>query len=718
MGKLTSPYNFVPLNSRVYVPSWAEQVSQDIPFSDGEDGWIEVTWRNVSPLIVRDGIAKDEEGSSLPVHVTEAGGKRLYFIPATSLKGMLRAALEILSFGKMEQYDNRYFGHREFDTRLSEGRTYQKEMQKVRWGWLSKEDDEFYLSPCLEDVEKISISELTRKYPGLEAKVSQWERNSYIAKCNTLGMFPEKDGYRLYCTGKMHGKKHEYLIPIATEERRKLTAETRDSFLTVYEPTPDFDKFIALLDDGEMIPVSFIEQRGEVFTVGLSRMLRLPYNRGLRSLVEKEQPPVEGHDLPETIFGYTCKDDSLRGRVQISNAFCVDTLDVDVLCNPVSGVLGEPKPSFYHLYLKQSGPKYKTFNDAEGIAGRKLYRVHSGSSVMPLPQGNDNNNVKTAMHPLRKGLSFAMRINLHNMRSVEIGALLSALTLHDTKDAWHNLGSAKSFGYGKLECSGVSLCWLKYDREYYLQAFEQEMELFTRDVLKQKWRETEQVKKLIGILSEHDNEDVRIMDLTGYKAASKNDSFERLVERDRQVNTLLPQDFEDSYADTAFHSRYRQLYDEAEALGRGGKLDEAKSKYSKLVSLRIQNGLDTESENNEIKTIEDEIRKKEEERQLKLKKEEEARRKAKLDAGLAAELEARYPDGRYKRDTVKKAVDVAKGWLKKIGKASLDKKEAQDLLSTLKRLKSAPCKADVKLWNDRKNRIWDDIETLTGKRMV
>ena len=41
--QLTTTYNFVPLNDRVYQPSWANAVSQDKPFSDGEDGTVEVS---------------------------------------------------------------------------------------------------------------------------------------------------------------------------------------------------------------------------------------------------------------------------------------------------------------------------------------------------------------------------------------------------------------------------------------------------------------------------------------------------------------------------------------------------------------------------------------------------------------------------------------------------------------------------------------------------
>jgi hypothetical protein len=39
---IKSPYNFVPAptEDQVFKPEWADQVSHDIPFSDGESGEI------------------------------------------------------------------------------------------------------------------------------------------------------------------------------------------------------------------------------------------------------------------------------------------------------------------------------------------------------------------------------------------------------------------------------------------------------------------------------------------------------------------------------------------------------------------------------------------------------------------------------------------------------------------------------------------------------
>ena len=143
---LTSPYNFVPINRQVYYPWWGDCISMDIPFRDGEDGFIEVTLRNVSPLFTRNGSRLEKDRRDIPresSHIVEENGDKRYFIPGTTIKGMLRATLEIMAFGKMSEkqhYSNRWFGYRDIGGRG----TYRNIVSNRRAGWLSKDDDDKY----------------------------------------------------------------------------------------------------------------------------------------------------------------------------------------------------------------------------------------------------------------------------------------------------------------------------------------------------------------------------------------------------------------------------------------------------------------------------------------------------------------------------------------------------------------------------------------------
>lgn len=348
---LTSPYNFVPLNSKVYIPDWYNLVSQDIPFEDGEDGYIELTWHNDSPLFIRN----EGKDNSDPMYVDD-NGKRRYFIPGSSIKGMLRNVLSILAFGKMK-----------------EGEQYQNQK------------------------------------------------------------FPIKD------------------------------------------------------------------------------------------LVNKQQPPTEDNDLCELIFGWVRADgQNMKGRVQVGNAFTSKDEGIDLL-NEKTLVLGQPQASYFPLYIKQdqNTDKPKTYDNGESISGRKRYRIHRGFTE---PKDVEPGDTTSIFKAIPAGCNFVTRINLHNMRSVEIGALLSAITIHNTKGIYHNIGAAKAFGYGKIRLEGeVKLFGLNYTLSYYLKAFEDVMEDFYKQHYQNScnWKTSDEIKTLLGTMAEHKYDDVRFMNPNEYKEAKK-----------------------------------------------------------------------------------------------------------------------------------------------------------------------------------------------------
>jgi len=99
---ITAPFNFVPLSEKVFFPEWSEQVSHDIPFSDGESGVIDITITAKSPIFIRnhyvegDDFYTDNGGNKISTEFCHSKGTP--YIPATSVKGMVRGVLEIMSF--------------------------------------------------------------------------------------------------------------------------------------------------------------------------------------------------------------------------------------------------------------------------------------------------------------------------------------------------------------------------------------------------------------------------------------------------------------------------------------------------------------------------------------------------------------------------------------------------------------------------------------------
>lgn len=752
---ITAPYNFVPLNKHVYLPDWADQISHDIPFKDGEDGYIEVTWENVSPLCIRDASTGDDGYS---MHVKQSDGSRLYFLPGSSLRGMLRNTLNILAFGKMEQYDNRFFGYRIFDTNKSLGKKYQKEMAKVKFGWLHKdesEDDKYVLYPCIDGFDKIRIEDVSKWYPGYDEKKTSWERNNFIQRQSGC-YFPKYEKYeddKTYCifaTGQMLGKEHELLISQPDKDHPiSLGKKTIDSFFAVYEPSPYFDEYQKLLKEGTDIPVSYIsvsdgQGKNGIAAMGMGRMFRYPYKYDVSSLIEKEQPECQSgkRDLCETIFGWIGNENSAKGRVQICNALMTNTISENEL-KEIVGVLGAPKASFYPLYLKQSGSEYQTYeSDDACIAGRKRYRIHDGDSVTDLPGGNGNGNVTSTLKFLPKNCTFKMRINVHNLRKVEIGALLSAITFHETPGVFHNIGSAKGFGYGKLKYEALNLQGLNFGKEDYLKAFEMEMNA----ELGEEWRQTEEVRALMAIMSKHDDTCLRMMEMDRKKSPiktneyahySKNTNFSKLkeklkfassfvfeedrklVEERRKQLEEIRRQRERAERKKLFEIENAGAYDDICRKSKEGNYDVALKELNNLITRLIANSLDCEKEEALVQEITREKSEAEKREQEDKEKEKQKERESYLAKGLSGHLNEKCtrddkPESFRVTDWSTCATRVNK-WLRVKQSEALDVEERDILEAVIRRLAGDSVKRDQKKWNSQNSPIWKQIKEYLGE---
>ncbi len=738
---ITSPYNFVPLNKDVYYPSWSEKVSQDLPFSDSEDGVIEVDIHTVSPFFTRDG----EKQGVFSSHIMGADGQRHYFIPATTVKGMLREIVEIMSFGKMQEgkdYQNRYFGWRDVGKAMDKGKNneYSDIVGEGKPGWLKKnETGEYVFTPCNGNFDKIQTGEVSRLFPSYRPDTSIWKVNASV-KIKTDGKSPaypkveqNDQTYRLVCTGNIGGKLHELLFPAELGNEEKLSDETIAAFKTLYADTPGFAEekekgkgcYLQALEEGQEIPVFRYVRDGKTY-LGMSRMFRVPFKYNVRDQVGFiQQAASDRADLAETLFGYAGREKSLKGRVSVGHAFMEGTVSDESLIK-TSGILGSPKASYYPLYIRQDQSPYKTYDDKAGIAGRKLYRIHQGSTTTKLPEG-ENENVRTTFKALPQGQTFHLRIAMHNTRPVEIGAVLSALTLNGTEGSYLNLGMAKSFGFGKcmVRLKDIKLSGFKQpDAKHYMHEFEKEMTAFTYGNDHTYWAENKSVAQLVNILSEHSDEAVRMMVLTDYTDSKneKKNPFTALQEKGNQINSWLTEEdwtgiktkAEEVGKQMAFERLKSELassYAEAERyIAEAAELEREK-KYSDAINeLRSARGsydkIDAEfakhqmqSDTEAYKTgIADKIKQLEELISVAL---------SGGNTTLGEDLDKRKPDGSYMRTAFKSCFQCVASWTKKNGPLSPEDKAA--LEKTVRRLLDKPDKEDKKTLGDFSQKPWTNL---------
>lgn len=499
---IKAPFNFVPLSDKVYFPDWADQISHDIPFEDGEDGVITLEITNNTPLFVRDGHSKDET-TEWSNHIITPQGDKVYFIPGTTLKGCFRNVMEVLAFAKMNRFNNSSFGYRSF----LRGSHYPGMMasKAKHCGWLYRDGDGYAIDECVEGIQKIAHNVLKDYFPtfnkGKEHATAEIKQKSLGEDLYPLlTIYDNQISYsengsrktvpagtfRVVCTGYMNGKKSEYLFSEICNTIQ-VDKAVFDSFDTIHGFTPYYagqngkDGFLReRLKRGERIPVFFEKQEEKVVAMGITRMFRYPFKKSLKDCVERvsKEHFDSRLDLTESIFGYVSSSAQLRGRVQIGDAFSTKLI-ADEDCVSLSGVFGQPRPSYYPLYLKQDGNTISDYSsDNAQLSGRKRYRITQGGKVWALSQGNGNEKLMTSFRPLPANQTFICKIHVHNLRKIEIGALLSAFSFNGASNAYHNIGLAKSYGYGTFTCKATLSGEFKHTAIDYIKSFNEEISYF------------------------------------------------------------------------------------------------------------------------------------------------------------------------------------------------------------------------------------------------
>ena len=283
-------------------------------------------------------------------------------------------------------------------------------------------------------------------------------------------------------------------IVCVNEGEYYLSQEDFCHFKFIYSETQEWDRVKTLVDDDSRgIPVFFRIAKGKLKDFGLAYLYKLPYDKTpcqiladkYKKILERQNKDIEAFDLAQCIFGYVDNRtqeekkrkqiESFRGRVQFGPAFSGNAEED----HSVTLILNSPKASYYPIYIKQDGNaqgnisgEYRTYNDGQ-LSGWKRYVVRRGAYVYPKKM--DNPKLNTVIHPLKLGAVFDGCIHFHNLRPIELGALLSALTFHSTDKCFHQLGQGKPYGYGKAKYKVKLHCDTGAKPEFYMALFEEEM---------------------------------------------------------------------------------------------------------------------------------------------------------------------------------------------------------------------------------------------------
>ena len=736
---IKAPFNFVPLSDKVYFPDWADQISHDIPFEDGEDGIITLEITNSTPLFIRDGHKKGEE-TLWSCHTKDADGKKHYFIPATTLKGCFRNVMEIVSFSKLNLFDNATFGYRSFTTQIK-GVNYQQDIAKINsCGWLYKLDNNYYIDECLEGIQKITHSQLKHFFPNFNtgkdhetAEVKQRSlarvlyptlevANDQVSyKHNKEVRFVKAGAYKVVCTGYMTRKNVEYLFSERTEQI-VVEEDIFKAFDTIHQYTPYYagragkeGVLKGIIKKGGKIPVFFEKKDGKVISMGITRMYKYPFKSSIKDCIQNisKEHFSSKRDLTESVFGYIGKE-SLKGRVQIGHAHA-QAIIYDEDCPTITGVLGQPRPSYYPLYLKQGNNSVANYSsDNARISGRKRYRITKNGEILPLSLGNENEKVQNSIRPIPSNQTFICKIRVHNLKKIEIGALLSAITFNNTENTYHNIGLAKSFGYGAFCCKVKLSEEFKLSANEYINAFNEEISYFLQQNQSRLSNE-ESLSALVSIASAtHSADEMKQMNFDECSLYKEDRNFSVLTEKKKSFHIDIDETsvIKQKLSEKAILDieRFRQL-----------PSDDA---IDRLTALKISiTGLGLDDL---IEKVEDEIEQIRSALMAKAKQEEDERKQKELDkisdnkqrklnAGLSFLLETKANSDELKISLLSQGVSRINDFLKKNKEYNLTENDVESIQTWLLKLKYPTKKSDVNDFKSFDGKSWKYLAGIVGR---
>lgn len=483
-----APYHFVPLSKWVLLPDWAHLVSHDIPFEDGLCGTIDYTLTNASPLLVGNEHESQEDGSTLVKWARDPDDRPI--IPGSSIKGMIRSVMEIATFSKMGQVEDKTISYRNFNvkeyTKLIKNNTqaawlkfnknsehwevFYAEHASIEERQLNRyfesESDQFsHSEKAIQKYEKFNLNSSHRfnTIPTTEDKVPE---AIHIGHGETTGQFVFTD--ERVDSNENSNLKFEYIFYNKSIEKHETTnheilkKRIKDFF---HCHDQDLIKYLKSHQHSENgIPVFLkISKDNEILAIGTSKLPRVSYDNSIHKLLKKQQQ-LFGHqpsyDFTEGLMGTIRKEGlSLKSRLSFSDLNNEETIDSLKLKKEVEAVLMSPKESYFPAYLENTNgntPLENYNNENSILKGTKVYPRNKSSQLISetTDENNesDNSQIVSKLELLEIGCQFKGKINFHNIKPEELGAILWCLTFGEIQHQkyQHGLGHAKPYGAGNI----------------------------------------------------------------------------------------------------------------------------------------------------------------------------------------------------------------------------------------------------------------------------
>lgn len=581
---IQAPYRFVPLSSLVVLPEWADQVSLDTPFKDGICGELDITITTHGKVCVggEQTVATEHEVGKVKFYRTPNG---IPAIPGSSLKGMLRNVLEIATFSRFKQVEDQKLGVRD----ISESNNFYAKAivgSKMESGWLKFENNQWVIYPCsfARVHQKDIVSYFNLSYQDWTKLKTVQDRYRRLGVCpsvnyndkgdkkyNKVLASLKRDGNlkgSLVMTGQpgsfyrennpsqpASAKKYEFIFHAAKSESINIPHQVMSGFRQIHDDTKEWKFWLAQLASLKNgIPVFYHTENSQIVSLGLAMMYKLAYKNSIYDAINhtcdehmKSQHQVDFADL---IFGFLGENNQqgLRGRVNIGLA---ESLTEPVLSFTQATVLSGPKPTYYPHYIRQDNTK--SFNQLMDsrvkLSGWKRYPLKSVYFNRLSELVERNKKVQVQLETVDENTQFQSKIRLHNLRPLELGALLWSLDFgnHHLR---HNIGMGKPYGLGQISLE-VKNAKLRFNcprdvstNELVLEAcrleFENYMDQIVDKIQKgQTWKNTGEIQALLEYANPNNNLALDYLDTPkAFADLRKKDHLEEFIKEFHSYQSL------------------------------------------------------------------------------------------------------------------------------------------------------------------------------------
>ena len=279
--------------------------------------------------------------------------------------------------------------------------------------------------------------------------------------------------------------------------------------------------------------------------------------------------------------------------------------------------------------------------------------------------------------------------------------------------------------------ASITLRGFSQDMNYYMQRFEEMMSVFTYENYQQLWAQTESITQLVNILSEHTDEEVRMMEMKEYGDSKfeKKNPFNKIQEKGTPIHSWLTDEDKDKIRDLALKAKgeraerearrsLSEKYAQAKSCVEAQDFQKAKELYNAIMDELLKKGINIQEERKIVADIEEKIAEQEEAKKQQAAQAAQDAIERELQAGLGTTLDKLAGDGvSYSIKDFKVCFQKVEIWLKRSKASQLKESDSNDLYNTSMRLLQEPSKKEVKELAKPfdKSSIWKKLAGFLGE---